>query len=245
MNSQESTGPRTSAAKAASRYNAVKHGIVATNQIMFDESDEDLAELAAEYHEHHSPADPDQRFLVDTLVANEWRIRRMRRIEAELWEHATNAFLAENSEAPSCSSGEAFATASGQFERLQRMVNSCERVYHRALKELQAQVARGHALRSSQSEAEAEPAPRPEAGPTPDATPQPQHSTPSCANLVSVRHTPDPPTAVTPSAAPNVAPNAAPKTAPAAPFAGPKTPTNPGEARPSAGDRDPGPPEAA
>jgi hypothetical protein len=52
---------------------------------MFDEKAEDLAELAAEYHDHHSPADPNQRFLVDTLVHNEWRLRRMRRVEAELW----------------------------------------------------------------------------------------------------------------------------------------------------------------
>jgi hypothetical protein len=103
--------------------NAVKHGIVAKTQIMFDES----AELAAEYHEHHSPAGPGQRFLVDTLVNNEWRIRRLRRVEAELWEHATNTFMAENTEAPACPSGDAFATAAPTFDRLQRVVNSCER----------------------------------------------------------------------------------------------------------------------
>src|SRR5580658_10476281 len=150
MNSQKSTGPRTTEGKAASRYNALKHGIYATTQIMFDEKAEDLAELAAEYHEHHSPADSDQRFLVDTLVNNEWRLRRLRRVEAELWEHATNAFLAENIEAAACSSGDAFATAAPTFESLQRIANSCERAYHRALKELQ--LARGDALRTSHSE---------------------------------------------------------------------------------------------
>src|ERR1700691_4837836 len=106
MNSQKSTGPRTTEGKAASRYNALKHGIYATTQIMFDEKAEDLAELAAEYPQHPPPADPDQRFLVDTLVNNEWRLRRLRRVEAELWEHATNAFLAENTEAAACSSGD-------------------------------------------------------------------------------------------------------------------------------------------
>src|ERR1700677_4836746 len=88
MNSQPSTGPRTTAGQAASRYNALKHGIFATTQIMFDERAEDLAELAAEHHEHRSPADADQRFLVDTLINNEWRLRRLRRVEAELWEYA-------------------------------------------------------------------------------------------------------------------------------------------------------------
>ena len=136
-NSQKSTAPPTTQDQSASRYNAAKHGIVAKTQIMFDESAEDLAELAAEYHQHHSPADPDQRFLVDTLVNSEWRIRRTRRVEAELWDHATTTFLAEHTEAPACSSGDAFATASPTFERLQRIANSCERTYHRAHKELQ------------------------------------------------------------------------------------------------------------
>jgi len=37
-------------------YNALQHGIFATTQIIFDEKAEDLAELAAAYHENHSPA---------------------------------------------------------------------------------------------------------------------------------------------------------------------------------------------
>src|ERR1700683_3340970 len=91
MNAQKSTGPRTTAGKAVSRFNALKHGIYAVHQIMFDEKPEDLAELTAEYHELYSPADSKQRFLVDSLVHNEWRLRRMRRVEAELWQTASNA----------------------------------------------------------------------------------------------------------------------------------------------------------
>ena len=214
MNAQKSSGPRTTAGKAVSRFNALKHGIFATTQIMFDESAEDLAELAAEYHEHHSPADPGQRFLVDTLINNEWRLRRLRRVEAELWEHATNAFMAGNTEAPACSSGDAFATAAPTFERLQRVVNSCERTYHRALKEL---VARAHSLRTPQSEAEP--------APTADPAPQPEESKPSSANLASLRNNP------------NTPPPAAPQPAPAPPLAGPNA-ANPTQPRPSAVDRD-------
>ena len=174
-NAQNSAGPTTQG-QPASHYNAAKHGIFAVHQIMFDETAGDLAELAAEYHQQYSPAGPKERFLVDTLVHNEWRLRRMRRVEAELWEHATNAFLAENIEVPACSSGDAFATGSEQFVRLQRIVNSCERAYHRALKELQAQAARAHGLRSSQ----------PEPRPAPATTPQPEQSTPGSANLGSL-----------------------------------------------------------
>src|SRR6204780_1180833 len=149
-NAQKSTGPRTTAGKAVSRFNALKHAIYAVHQIMFDEKPEDLAELAAEYHEPHTPADAKERFLVDTLVHNEWRLRRMRRVEAELWLTASNAFLVKNIETTiTCTSGDAFATDSSTFERLQRVVNSCERAWHRALKELehlQAQPKVGQAL---------------------------------------------------------------------------------------------------
>ena len=92
---------------------------------------------------------PTERELVDTLIHNEWRLRRMRRVEAVLWEHAANTYLAQHPDEPACNSAHAFITNSGAFERLQRIVNACERNYHRALKEL---VARGHARRSSQPE---------------------------------------------------------------------------------------------
>jgi hypothetical protein len=216
MNSQKSTGPDTTAGQAASRYNAVKHGIFATTQIMFDEKAEDLADLAAEYHEHHCPADPGQRFLVDTLVNNEWRLRRLRRVDAELWDTATNTFMAANIEVPACTSGDAFATAAPTFERLQRVVNACERTYHRALRELQR-------AKVGQAFPPANPGPPPPiAKPEgPAKAPQPEQSKPSSEKLASFRQNP----ATPPSAAPK--PPDAPPAAP--PFAGQPTPTQPSD----------------
>src|ERR1700678_1929928 len=85
-NGQKSQGPITEAGKAQScfkarsRFNALKHGIHAKQQIMFTGFAEDLAELAAEYHELHSP------------VNNEWRLRRLRCVEANSCErHYRNA----------------------------------------------------------------------------------------------------------------------------------------------------------
>jgi hypothetical protein len=92
-NSFQSRGsPNLNALRPAMRRGSLASPIV---WAMFDESAEDLADLAAEYHEHHSPANPNDRFLVDTLIANEWRLRRLRRVEADLWEHATNTFMAK------------------------------------------------------------------------------------------------------------------------------------------------------
>jgi hypothetical protein len=175
-NSQKSTGPRTTAGKAASRFNALKHGIFAVHQIMFDEKAADLAELSAEYHEHHRPANPKERILVDILVQSEWRLRRMRRVEANLWYRAYDAFVVKNIDVTlTCTSGDAFATGSSTFERLQRLVNSCERVYHRARKELQ--VARAHRLRS----------------------PQPEQSKTTSTSSASFRQNPQPPAPAAPA----------------------------------------------
>src|SRR5580698_10001927 len=85
-NSQHSTGPRTAEGRAKSRFNALKHGIFAESQIIFTESAEDLAELTAEYHEHYLTANPAERCLVDALIETEWRLRRMPRVEAGIWE---------------------------------------------------------------------------------------------------------------------------------------------------------------
>jgi hypothetical protein len=223
MNAQKSTGPRTTAGKAVSRFNALKHGIYAIHQIMFDEKPEDLAELTAEYHELYSPADAKQRFLVDTLVASEWRLRRTRRVEAELWQTASNAFLVKNIETTiTCTSGDAFATDSSTFERLQRVVNSCERAWHRAHKELE-RLKVGQALPPANLPDNPEPISQ-KAAPVP--APQPEQSKPTSPEMGSVRQNP--------------------KTPPPAPsHANPPAPANPAETQPSAIDRNPNPPQAA
>jgi hypothetical protein len=203
-NSQKSTGSRTAAGKAVSRFTALKHGIYAVHQIMFDEKPEDLADLSAEYHEHHRPADPDRRLLIDTLVHNEWRFRRVRRVEAELWQTPCNTFIVKISRSPQssiCTSGDAFATDSSTLpcERLQRVVNSCERVYHRAFKELQrpqAEAKVGQAL----PHANPGPLPQPpEPVATPAPPPQPEQSKPTSESSASVRYKSETPA----SAAPN------------------------------------------
>jgi hypothetical protein len=174
MTTERQTAPQS---KPEPRFNALKHGIYSEQQIMFDENADDLAELAAEYHEHHAPANPTERELVDTLIHNEWRLRRMRRVEAVLWEHAANTYLTQNPEQPGCNSAEAFVSTSAQFERLQRIVNACEKNYHRALKE----------LRVAQSQ------------PLAQRTPQPQENTATSP----FRQNPNPPTPAPPPAARN------------------------------------------
>jgi len=169
-NGQKSKGPITDAGKAKSRFNALKHGIHAQQQIMFTESAEDLAELAAEYHELHSPANADERFLVDTMINNEWRLRRLRCVEADLWLATHNLFLEKNAEIEKADHGDAFTASGPAFERLQRIINSCERHYRNARKDLQeAQATRNQ----------------------PQTTPQPQETTTTSEFPGSIRTSPE------------------------------------------------------
>jgi hypothetical protein len=108
---------------------------------LLDKSASDLPELTAEYHRYYDPVNATERVLVDTLVNNEWRLRRLRRVEVELWEHAANIILPKKGGIAACSFGASFAVAGAAFEALQQVVDSCECNYHRAAQELQRLLA--------------------------------------------------------------------------------------------------------
>jgi hypothetical protein len=213
-NAQHSTGPRTPAGKAATRFNALKHGIHAKEQIMFGETEEDLLHLAVEYHEQYAPANPTERLLVDTLINNEWRLRRLRCTEAELWQSESeiviqrklderdqqeDAYEPEETDEPErprvpvvVTAGETFAQGLKSFTIVQRVINSCERNLHRALKELQrlksesrlAEIAPQPQTTETTSAPVApfyqfpNPAPLPDTNPSPAPVPAPDHPAP-------------------------------------------------------------------
>ena len=131
-NSQNSTGPRTPAGKAAARFNALKTGIDAQSLVIPGESSDDLQALAAEYHQRFQPGGPEERMLIDNLVANEWQLRRLRKAEAQLWTHQIAAFGDE----PDLL-GQAFSGCRESLTRLQRRLDSTDRSSHRALRELE------------------------------------------------------------------------------------------------------------
>ncbi len=134
LNAVKSTGPRSAEGKAASRFNALKTGIDAESMVIPGEDPRVLEELAAEYHERFEPSTPDHRFLVDTLVNAEWQLRRLRKIEAQLWRRELEAVAPQDRE---FSHGVAFRNAADPFARLQRRIDAAERVYRRALDKLE------------------------------------------------------------------------------------------------------------
>src|ERR1017187_3796884 len=77
LNSQKSTGPRTPEGKAVSSQNAFKSGLDADSQFCYGEERADFYRLQVEYFTRFSPQSPEERFHVDTLLRNEWSLRRL------------------------------------------------------------------------------------------------------------------------------------------------------------------------
>jgi hypothetical protein len=132
LNATKSTGPRSHQGKAVSSQNALKSGLDAESQFVWGESREDFAALQHEYIDRFQPLTPEERFYVDTLIRNEWTLRRLFRAESHLWEYQT--IRADRSEGTPL--GAALMAADQAFRRLQRRITLAELSYKDALAEL-------------------------------------------------------------------------------------------------------------
>ncbi len=136
QNSQRSTGPRSATGKAIASQNAFKTSIYSEAEVVRGENPADLDALATAYHQRFQPQAPEESCLVDILVHSEWILRRLRRAEAELCE--LNTLQSEDNFDP----GELELARAVDCDdsivllRLQRRVDSTQRNYLRALKEI-------------------------------------------------------------------------------------------------------------
>ncbi len=201
-NSQKSTGPTSPEGKAASSLNALKTGIHAGTHVIRGEDPGELQALTAEFLLHHRPADPNQRSLVDTLIAAEWTQRRLRRIEAQLWDYQVEcldnnlspAQYLDESVQHNSPLGHAYQDALEAFSRLQRRIECTNRMYLRTLAALQ-DLRKSSPPPAPAPQIEAEPPSAPADAPVPEpALPQqPQSPTPQIGFVLSIVPTaPDP-----------------------------------------------------
>ena len=145
LNAQKSTGPTSPEGKARSALNALKSGIDAWSTIICGEDPAELETLTEQFLQHYSPADPVQLSLVDTLISTEWIQRRLRRIEAQLWnyrvecldQNLTQAEFVDASVQHNSPLGHSYQEALDPFARLQRRIDGTNRMYLRTLKVLQ------------------------------------------------------------------------------------------------------------
>ncbi len=131
-NAQRSTGPRTPEGKAAVCHNALATGIYAKHHVVAHTEDpKALDRLVAEYYQRFAPSTPEQRCLVDCLIADEWRLRRFLRAEGEM--------LTENSREITgghLNLGESIHFASNLLELIERRIFATRKSYFATLKAL-------------------------------------------------------------------------------------------------------------
>ncbi len=129
INAQKSTGPNSDKGKAVSSQNALKSGIDSKCEVIRFESRDEYETLTTEFHARFRPATPEERFLVDALVRNEWFSRRYMCVEAGIW---TREFNSTDHGAI----GTAFIRHADHFCKVDRRLNSAQRNFQRALTQL-------------------------------------------------------------------------------------------------------------
>jgi hypothetical protein len=142
-NAQKGTGPNTSEGKAAVRHNALKHGLLAEDVLLVGEDRDDLRELGERLIAELRPEGELEDSLVEQIVAARWRLRRLHRVEAgvfnwELSSAGSGAFAPHHSETTML--GLSFirdANGANALSKLSRYEIPIERSFYRALHELQ------------------------------------------------------------------------------------------------------------
>jgi hypothetical protein len=124
--------PRPVPNRTVSSLHGFKSGFDADEQFVYGEDRGDFFLLQREYFDRFQPASPEERFQVDTLIRNEWSLRRLFRAETHLWEY--HSMLSNRSSGVPL--GEGFHRASEVFMRMQRRVNASEKGYEKAYHEL-------------------------------------------------------------------------------------------------------------
>src|SRR5829696_51862 len=76
-NALKSTGPKTVEGKAASKMNAVKHGILSAEALVSGENQQEFTALHEWFQEDLQPVGPLEVMLVGQVVTTHWRLRRV------------------------------------------------------------------------------------------------------------------------------------------------------------------------
>jgi hypothetical protein len=129
-NSQHSTGPRSSAGKAASSRNSFKHGLYSKALVYPGENSAELDALKADLRAEHQPANTTEEILVNEMAEQFWRIRRWREREVGLMSYTDPKT--------------GLVAFTEMMPILQRLMSAAERGFHKALSTLrQLQKDRG------------------------------------------------------------------------------------------------------
>src|SRR3954451_883337 len=136
-NARLSTGPRTEEGRAASSRNAVKHNLSGTTFVLLPSEDGAVFEqLARDYRREWNPQTEHESFLIARMVEARWRLNRVARMEAEIFDTIFAMPFAENrSDEQALIMADSFMT-NPMLDKLHRYAKDAERSYNRAVREL-------------------------------------------------------------------------------------------------------------
>ena len=130
-NAQLSTGPRTPEGKARSAQNSLRHGLTARELIVRDDEREAFAALQSDLTVDLRPQGALEELVFNQLLHAAWNLRRLRRLEAELF-HDNLDPLAD-------------PASTETLDRYARYQGRLDRAFHRAMRELRTlQTERAH-----------------------------------------------------------------------------------------------------
>jgi hypothetical protein len=121
-NAQHSTGPRTPEGKARSAANSRKHGLTAAEVVVHPDEQELWAGFLADNEADLQPSGILELTLFNQIVHAAWSLRRVRMLEAELFDGSTDPLADENLDR--------------RLDRLARYARRFENSLHRGLREL-------------------------------------------------------------------------------------------------------------
>ncbi len=123
-NAQKSTGPKTESGKERAKRNALKHGLRSNRLVVHADEREEWQTFHDSLQAKVAPNDPVEWILFNEMVRAAWNLRRIDKLEAELFDGATDPL--------------ADASLDARMDRYARYRASNERTFHRALRELKA-----------------------------------------------------------------------------------------------------------
>ena len=94
-NALHSTGPKTREGKVAVRFNAFRHGLLAQDVVLPGEDADAFDDLWNQVRADLLPVGPIEEFLVDRIVNNMWRLRRLARAETALFHSRVQGLKAD------------------------------------------------------------------------------------------------------------------------------------------------------
>jgi hypothetical protein len=148
-NAQRSTGPKTPEGKAASRLNALKHGLVAEDAVVTLEDEETFNELRNSILDHLQPVGPLETALVHQIAVAQRRLAVCSKLETGYFKVRLEA-----NEKPAYVFCRGAGIAPKAFDTLTRYQTRIERAFFRDLHELQRLQAARHSPVTSPRSAE-------------------------------------------------------------------------------------------